>query len=186
MCGEVTNGVIEIAAQALPGAVAGEDALYHASLSVYAVGLTLCGRARVVHDANVWIEEEFERSRAGRSSSRLDALFAGADGADCVKFLMVQRGYDNEPIHLYRVGMPAAARHPMALIDAAGRNRGRPEALREIVEEYWQPTRGWRFWEYLGQTMTVVEKLEIPSAVMLAGASNRYGLDRELAVRLWR
>ena len=124
-------------------------------------------------------------SRAGRSSSRLDALFAGADGADCVKFLVAQRGYDHKPIHLYRVEMPAPAPHPMALIDAARRNRGRVDALGEIVEEYWEPIRAWRFWEYLGCAMTVVEKLELPSAVMLAGASHRNGLDRDLAARLW-
>jgi len=185
MCGEDSNSAVEIGTQALPGAAVGEDTLYHASTSVYAAGVTLCGRARVVPDANVWIEEEFERSGGGRSSSRLDAFFAGADGADCVKFLVAQRGYDNEPIHLYRVVMPASARHPMALIDAARRNRGRPDALRKIVEEYWQPTRDWRFWEYLGQSMRVVEKLDLPSTVMLAGASHRYGLDRDLAARLW-
>jgi hypothetical protein len=73
----------------------------------------------------------------------------------------------------------------MALIDAARRNRGRPDALRELVEEYWQPTRGWRFWEYLGRSITVVEKLDLPSTVMLAGAFHRYNLDRDLAARLW-
>jgi hypothetical protein len=185
MCGEDANGAVEAAAQALPGAAAGEDTLCHASTSVYAAGVTVCGRARVVPAANVWIEEEFERLRGRRCSSRLDALFAGADGADCVKFLLPQRGYDNEPMHLYRVEMPMSAGHPMALIDAARRNRGRPDVLREIVEEYWQPTRGWRFREYLGQRMTVVEELDLPSAVMLAGASHRYGLDRDLAARLW-
>lgn len=185
MCSEDSNCAGETAAQPLPCATVGENTLYHASTSVYAAGVTLCGRARVVPDANVWIEEEFERSRGGGSSSRLDALFAGANGADCVKFLVAQQGYDNEPVHLYRVEMPASVRHPMALIDAARRNWGRPDALRDIVEEYWQPTRIWRFWEYLGQSMTVVEELDLPSTVMLAGASHRYNLDHDLAAQFW-
>ena len=169
----------------IPCGAAPNPTLYHASVTLYAAGATLRGEARNVPEANGWIEEEFERHRAGRSASRLDALFAGVDAADCVRFLRAQRRYDNTPIHVYRVEMAVSGRHPMALVDAVRRNRDCPDALREIIEEYWQPTREWRFWEHLGQVMTVVEELELPNAAMLAGAAHRYDLDRRRAAQLW-
>lgn len=42
--------------------------------------VTLVGQARAVPDANVRIEEEFERSRGGRSVARGNALLQGAMG----------------------------------------------------------------------------------------------------------
>lgn len=136
-------------------------------------------------EANRLVEEEFERRRRGRSLSRLTALFAGADAADCVQFLRAQRDYDNVPVHLYRVDMPVSGHHPMALVDAVRRKAGHTNIIDKIVEEYWQPTLKWRFWEYLGQTMTVVEELPLPDTIMMAGAFHRYITDRDLAVRRW-
>lgn len=172
-------------AEATPREAALNTTLCHASVTLYVPGATLHGQARPVPNANAWIEEEFERHRGGRSVSRLDALFAGANGADCVRFLRAQIDYDNTPVHLYRVEMAVSGRHPMALIDAVRRNRDRPDAVRAIVEEYWQPTREWMFWEFLGRSMTVVEKLALPDTLTLAGASHRYGVDRQLSAQLW-
>ena len=81
--------------------------------------------------------------------------------------------------------MPAPTRHPMALVDRLGRNKGNEQRLMEITKEYWQPTRAWQFWEYLDGSMTVIEKLGVPDFTTLAGASQRYLADLDLAARLW-
>jgi hypothetical protein len=73
----------------------------------------------------------------------------------------------------------------MALVDAVRRKVGCANIIQEIVEEYWHPAIEWRFYEQLGQTMTIVEELPLPDAQMLAGAAHRYNTDRELAVQRW-
>ncbi len=159
--------------------------LYHASGRVLEVGITLPSEVRAVADANAWIEEEFERYRGGRSVSRRETLFAAGNDADCVKYLKAQQDYDGRPVYVYRAAMPSPQRHPMALADRLRRNKGNDQRLSEIAKEYWQPTQAWQFWEYLDGSMTVIEKLDLPEFGALAGASQRYLADFDLAARLW-
>ena len=159
--------------------------LYHASLALHANGTVLLSKARSILDANAWIEDAFERGRAGRSVSRTRAMFATGDPADSIKYPKLQQNFGSQPIYLYRVDMPSPHRHPMALVDAVKRNQAEPNRLMEIVEEYWQSSRTWLFWEYLDCSMTIIETLCEPDFTMVAGAGHRYLADRNLAERLW-
>jgi hypothetical protein len=183
--GEASTVVRDIVGGALAERAGCEVSLYHASPEVFEPGLTLREERRAILESNVWIEEEFERLRRGRSVPRCEARFAMASGADCVRYLRAQQDYENRPMYLYRVKMQSPQRHPMALVDAARRNREHQDRLREIVGEYWCPTRAWQFWEYLDRTMTILENLSLPDAAMVAGAAHRYNGDYDLAARIW-
>ncbi len=165
--------------------------LYHASTEEYDLGDVISGEDRQVPENKAWIEDVFEQYRPNGLVSRRCALFAGRNGADCVKYLKTQRDYDGTPIHLYRVEMEASGPHPMALIGAVEkRGHEHPDVL-NIVKEYWQPTptHQWCVYEYLGQNMKVVKKLRIPTnseklRMMLLKAGVRYRKDYDSAETL--
>jgi hypothetical protein len=57
------------------------------------LGTVLLGKARSILFANAWIEDEFERGRAGRSESPTQALFATGHPADSIKYLRVEQDF---------------------------------------------------------------------------------------------
>ena len=60
------------------------------------LGTVLLGKARSILFANAWIEDEFERGRAGRSESPTQALFATGHPADSIKYLRVEQDFGSQ------------------------------------------------------------------------------------------
>jgi len=53
-----------------------------------------------------------------------------------------------------------------------------------LAAEYWNPTRDWKFWEYIGPQMTVLDQLDWPGTIEHTIALQLYGTDRKLAKEL--
>jgi len=159
------------------------EEFFHARTQFIEIGAVLNCTTRPIKPEKQWIENEFERFRDGRSISRLTAFFATATVADCLYYHNIQTDY--ALAFLYKVKMSSPNRHPMALIGKAEKHQGNSECLKAIVEEYWQPTKNWQFWEFLDASMEIIEGVEPPSNEMVAGAKFRYDEDRRLVNALW-
>jgi hypothetical protein len=156
--------------------------LYHASTRIYAPGTRLTSRPRELSPDRIEAERVLAAYAPADARSRLSALFASDSAAFSARYLTSEL-VEGENKYLYRIHVPAASRHPMALVDIAV--HAADESVRAAVaREYWHPTREWQCWEYLCSELEIVEEVPWPDLAMLAGASFRYGADREEARRL--
>jgi hypothetical protein len=79
------------------------------------------------------------------------------------------------------------AKLPMALVARAERAlETKDGALEAIASAYWTPDSGWEFWEYLGDSMEVLENMPAPTDDVEKGASRwHYQVDFQRARKLW-
>jgi hypothetical protein len=71
----------------------------------------------------------------------------------------------------------------MALVDLVCRQSS-TDCIEKLSKEYWEPTRQWKCWEFIGHELTVARVEPWPDKGMLAGAKYRYGLDRDVGMNL--
>lgn len=95
--------------------------------------------------------------------SRKKCIYAFDTLAHCAVFI----GENNKDINFYMVELNSENPHPMCLTDAI--RKATSIRMQNIMkEEYWHPTREWKFNEYLGTEMTILEKIErVPAGFFL-------------------
>lgn len=87
--------------------------------------------------------------------------------------------------YCYQVQAGPVSKAPMALIRSLELSRENAEALSRIAIEYWSPTNEWRYWEYFAPCMTVVRRVDWPSAADIVRAKALYRLDRAAAQHMF-
>ena len=160
------------------------DIFYHASARCLETGNAVRNGARSIPDfQNSQVEDILEQIRGNRSVSRLNAFFASKEESDCAVYLK-NPGYTGS-LFIYKVRLPVAFSHPMALVDRIKKHLGNDGFLKQIAEEYWYPSKDWKYFEFLGDSMEIIEQVAVPNNNMLSGAKVRYGSDRDLAQKIW-
>ena len=61
--------------------------------------------------------------------------------------------------------------------------RQRLNIAASVADEYWTPTKEWKFWEYISPEIEVLKELGWPSASELASAIDAYRRDSVLLKR---
>ncbi len=159
-----------------------EAHLYHATQDALAIGTEVRARTRA---SGARVEDALETHRPARCHQRSSSFFACAGRFEAWRYLSAQLGHELSDARLYRVSIPGAQRHPMALVDAINARLGDIPTVRAMIDEYWCPTHDWSFWEYLGPAMTVEERVEPPDAISASIALLIYQKDKALIQRLW-
>ena len=82
--------------------------------------------------------------------------------------------------------MPTPTQAPIALVDHAYKRLQVGLPYDEIVAEYWSSRPGWRAWEFLADTATILEEVPAPTDLHALGIpiSERWE-DVRLMRRLW-
>jgi hypothetical protein len=127
-------------------------------------------------------EERLERHRPDGAPCRRSCIYVFQSLETCSFYGSTQ--HPDAEVYYYRVRMTGAVKAPMVLVDAI-RRQVDPSAsqVERMAREYWSPTRDWQVWEYLTETVEVMEEVQPlaanSSAVMMAQCS--YQSDHELA-----
>jgi hypothetical protein len=157
---------------------------YHASRVAHKPGKHLVGGVRTFTGLQAEVENILEDARPASCCSRITGLFATDDPAHAEKFLMAEPYEGNAPIRIFKVSVAAGETHPLVLADRLARLRDDPRAS-EIVAEYWQPTRTWRFTERVVFSMHILEEVPRAGIIDATAASMTHAGDLNRAVALW-
>jgi hypothetical protein len=156
--------------------------LYHAARKELPLNQAIAAQERNTKP----IDREFDNRRPGGLVARSIALFSSDDPAFAFTYLLAElAGGGGAQASMYEVEMPEATKHPMILVNHAQKFIQDPATLAKIIAEYWNPTREWKCWEYLGSSMTPIADELPPVFLDQMGAKYRYGEDFNLAHQLW-
>ena len=98
-----------------------------------------------------------ELARPPHSPTRSACFFAAESADFALLFASMQwKG----PTNLYAVEMDLHGKGPYALVHAISRALDGGKLPSPAVDEYWSPKQEWRFYEYFGPTMKIVERLD--------------------------
>lgn len=145
--------------------------LYHVTKENYQIGDTVVSNAFngefcYYHTKSPYrnVNEFLDETKPDNEPSRTKCIYAFVSLAHCAAFI----GRNNDDrFNFYEVELNSKNPHPMCLTD--GIKEASSTQLCQIMrEEYWHPTREWKFNEYLGTEMIIIEKIEqIPCGFFL-------------------
>jgi hypothetical protein len=153
------------------------------------------GHLHRITDNKPWrmMEETFEEHRHANEHSRITSYFASATLEESALYMQSQQTdlitglpKSDNPIIYYRVEIPEPTNCVMKLCDHAMRHIENPAIVAAIAEEYWRPTpKLWCYFEYLGPTMTIIDRVAAPNMLALGGGSMAYENDHATARQRW-
>lgn len=139
------------------------------------------GDACYYHQNNpqyAWINDVLDAGKDAECPPRKRCIYAFDKPGHCLAF-------NNKPdLHCYLVDMNAYGGFPMVLTDKMRRVGQNYERIGELVNEYWHPTRKWRFNEYLGEKIVIIEEIA-PKKMLCVASKMQYDCDREMVDRLF-
>lgn len=132
-----------------------------------------------------WREKALEDARNNRASSRRSAVYAANTLGNAARFLVSQPDEEGRPVLGYEVEITHQSPSPMALIGYIDAHGTAFPSLSACIEEYWTPTKKWRFLEFVCPFLTVTAALGNIREEALWIAGENYEYDRQLARHLW-
>lgn len=122
-----------------------------------------------------WIDDFLDNIKPTNAPERRKTVFAFDSLDNCSSFKNKCEG----EVYYYKVEMLNPIGCPMCLTDALVENN--EELNNRIGEEYWSPTKEWKYLEYLSSQMTVIERLPKPNFMNSAKGMTNYIADKNLA-----
>ena len=166
---------------------------FHASRNVYQIGDVI--RVPVGEQSHAfklslelgmqWREEALENARNDRANSRRSAVYAADTLGNAARFLVSQPDEKGRPVLGYEVEITHQTPSPMVLIGYIDAHGPAFPSLSACMEEYWTPTKKWRFLEFVCPSLTVTAVFENICEEKLWMAGEDYEHDRQLARQLW-
>lgn len=160
--------------------------LYHITDKEYENGQVIraidFGEACYYHLNNpeyAWINDVLDAEKDADCPSRKRCIYAFGRPDFCLAF------NNNPDLHCYLVEMDAKGGFPMVLTDTMRRVGQNYDRIGDVVNEYWHPTKHWKYNEYLGESMVIIKEI-IPDRGRRTGAMMQYNDDRAIADRLFR
>lgn len=138
--------------------------LYHASSKNYANG-NIVGPFEqnsffintIMPNGHQNVEHILEQARPKEMPSRMEAVYAFADPAQCICYMKAQGAAQ---FFLYQVGMASKATCPMPLVDIIRNHIDSARVAEALAQEYWEPKGQWKFTEYLAKSMQIVAEVD--------------------------
>lgn len=160
--------------------------LYHITDKEYEIGHVISakdfGEACYYHQnspLDAWINDVLDAEKDADCPPRKRCIYAFGRPDFCLAF-------NNDPgLHCYMVKMDAHGGFPMVLTDKMRRVGQNYDRIRDVINEYWHPTREWQYNEYLGESMVIINEIT-PDRRSRTGAMMLYNDDRAIADRLFR
>jgi hypothetical protein len=150
--------------------------LYHASRNKYSPGDVLDGEKRTPSKETEWVDQLFDEKSPEDLPPRQSARFAFRELSFCAIFLEARNQGGN--IFYHEVEGEIAHVAPVVLVDFAER-QGSGNVPEKLIEEYWNPQKGWHCYEYLAKKMKITDRVEEPDQLSKAGAKHKHQMDRD-------
>lgn len=127
-----------------------------------------------------WVNDFLDIKRPTGAPSRIRSYYACDTIRNCIGYGRNKQCENGGPF-LYKVAMKNPRKVPMSLVNTILRKREGNALNDQIADEYWTPTREWKYYEYLSEEMKIIERLEILQEYYQNNASMLIGLDQDLA-----
>ncbi|MDR1201382.1 MAG: hypothetical protein LBL58_07115 [Tannerellaceae bacterium] len=110
-----------------------------------------------INSNNSWINDFLDETKPAEEPPRRKCIYSFSLLRHCAAYIGQRE--DATEYNFYKIEINAQAAHPMCLTDVIRKapNTGLRTKLRS---EYWHPTKKWRFKEFLGTEMVILEKIE--------------------------
>lgn len=174
-----------------------EPLFFHATYTKHQEGERIAATRRTSNcRARGVVEVILERGRPSDACSREEALYTTRYPAYTLVYIQSELARlatdsckkGSESIHVYEVELAVSEPHPMALVDRIRSiSLKNTPIVQEIVSEYWNPTKDWRFLEYITNSVRITRELETTSISLVdrTVAFMTYQRDYKMAKDLW-
>ena len=160
--------------------------LYHVSCKEYQVNQVIKAEdfetteyyENAVAEDKGWIDNFLDENKPENAPDRKKTLYAFDNISNCGAFKSTCEG----EIFYYEVEMVEPISCPMCLTGALV--EGSEELNNTLREEYWNPTKDWKYLEYLSLEMKIIDKVAKPTTLQKAKGIIDYNADRELIKKL--
>ncbi len=133
--------------------------LYHATTRDFELGQIVRANLPVQQYPNA--VDALEAAKPPGAPSRATCVFATENAAFAVLYQLGQQ-IELEKIRLYRVELQQSVHAPFAAIHRIERLLSEGASAAALIAEYWNPTLAWKFFEYFGPSMVVMERVDLP------------------------
>lgn len=134
------------------------------------------------HTDHQWINDYLDAYRPEEFPLRRKCIYAFDRSGHCFYFLAHEPSVTD---HCYEIEMDAKGGFPMVLTGRMIAHRNNAEILRAIAEEYWRPTRDWKYYEYIGNEMTIISEVNLDVSQRNI-SRDRYMMDYDRARYIFR
>jgi hypothetical protein len=167
------------------------DIFHHGTFREYEIGKVYVwsdeNKQPTIRNENV--ESALERFRPDNTPKRTESFFATDKVEYASKFIEAERhrnpALENKPYRIYKVKLFDCHRSPMILVDKVRELIQSNGDMKTIAEEYWTPTRDWKFFEYFGPKMKVLGECSPPSEGAMMLVTVQCCKDSDLADKLF-
>lgn len=122
---------------------------------------------------------EIDKNRPDTATARKEALYS-ADTPEFAFYFMMMQKVSADDIKLYRVEAKVIWKAVFSITSAVNKRLQNGKAIESLVDEYWNPTKNWNFYEYLSPSFTVIEKIKNPKHKEYI-MQDKYNRDYDLA-----
>jgi hypothetical protein len=131
-----------------------------------------------------WINEQLDLHRPRHITPHVSSFYACDLLENCQAFIGTKKIDSKSPTY-YRVDMDSYQGYPMVLTDRIKKVGLASPRLEELINEYWTPTKKWKYLEYLNSMMTIIKKLPLPNVLIANKGKMNYMFDYDLAKQLF-
>lgn len=163
--------------------------LYHISCREYVNGQVLPIRneasnyhLRAVEAGMGWINDILDNYSPEDSPVRSHCYYAFGHVGHCLFYFKDNLCYINNNYFVYEVTLTNQKEAPMPLTDLLRIEGRHSEHVEAICQEYWSQNREWKFIEYLGDSMTIIRRVDINDTFLLM-AKGRMDYDADIKAR---
>jgi hypothetical protein len=166
--------------------------LYHTSKCKYKVGKIIEADGTptkyyqgLLDNGNGWIEDLFEEKKPSGIVSRKSCVFAFGNIIHCLKYNAIASIKEKGEIFYYEVEMNCAAGYPMVLTGHLYKKGKEYSKKFEIINEYWNPTKTWKYLEYIALKMEIKKFIPEPEFKFPYEYYYDYQDDEDLVGKIW-
>ena len=132
---------------------------YHASKDVLPIGKELKSKSilRYYEEATVVLDSKRPKGAPAKKTS----LFS-SDSLEFALYFLLKQNIHKKAIKLYKVELKNQWKAVFSITHIIQRRLEKGKNIDLLIKEYWEPTRNWKFYEYLSPSFIVIEQMNHP------------------------
>ncbi|MBA7657100.1 hypothetical protein ES703_65031 [subsurface metagenome] len=132
---------------------------YHASKMALPIGEEI--RSGVVSLYYEEATEALDSNRPESAPARKTALYS-ADSLEFAFYFLIKQNVCKSAINLYKVKVKHPWKAVFSIPHIVQRRIEEGKNIVTLINEYWEPTKNWQFYEYLSTSFVVIEQMDHP------------------------
>ena len=134
--------------------------LYHATRNVFSIGEEIISNSLSPYYPEA--SDALDSLRPDNAPARINALYSADSSAFAYYFLIKQNVCKSE-INLYKVKVQDPWQAVFSIPHVIQRRIEKGQNIDSLINEYWDPTENWEFYEYLSTSFVITDQLDHPN-----------------------